>query len=152
MPTSAFMLVMMPSRAPAEEIVMPHSPEKVWRALTEAPLIAEWLMRNDFAPEPGRRFNFFGAPNPGWNGTADCEVLVAERPSRLSYRWCASGNESADGLMTVVTWTLTPTAAGVVVRMEQAGFREEENWNLQGAEYGWKRMLAALDQFVAGLD
>jgi uncharacterized protein YndB with AHSA1/START domain len=30
------------------ERVIPHAPEKIWRALTQAPMIAEWLMKNDF--------------------------------------------------------------------------------------------------------
>ena len=33
---------------------LPHKPEKIWRALTTPALIADWLMPNDFAPEPGR--------------------------------------------------------------------------------------------------
>ena len=35
-----------------------HQPEKIWRALTQPHLIAEWLMKNDFAPAVGHRFNF----------------------------------------------------------------------------------------------
>ena len=30
------------------ERVMPHPPEKIWRALTQCHLIEEWLMKNDF--------------------------------------------------------------------------------------------------------
>ena len=53
---------------------MPHPPEKVWRALTQGPLIAEWLMQNDFQPVVGHSFNFRAAPMPHWNGwsTAGC--------------------------------------------------------------------------------
>jgi uncharacterized protein YndB with AHSA1/START domain len=54
---------------------MSHPPEKVWRALTQAPLIEAWLMKNDFQPTVGHRFNFRAAPIHGWNGVADCEVL-----------------------------------------------------------------------------
>jgi uncharacterized protein YndB with AHSA1/START domain len=38
------------------ERIFPHPPEKLWRALTESPLLAQWLMRNDFEPLVGRRF------------------------------------------------------------------------------------------------
>src|SRR3954468_16475316 len=99
---------------------MPHSPEKVWRALTEGPLIEEWLMKNDFRPVVGHRFNLRTKPMPRWNGVIDCEVLAAEPYERLSYRWNASGDEEAGGLKTVVTGTLTPTNGGVLVRMEQS--------------------------------
>jgi uncharacterized protein YndB with AHSA1/START domain len=131
---------------------MPHSPEKVWRALTQGPLIEEWLMANDFQPVVGHRFNFRAPPMPHWNGVTDCEVLAVEPCERLSYSWNASGEESAGGLKTVVTWTLTPTAAGALVRMEQSGFRPEDERNYQGASYGWQRYIGGLARVTAGLD
>ena len=112
---------------------MPHPPEKVWRALTESPLIEEWLMKNDFQPVVGHRFSFRATPVPNWNGIIDCEVLVVEPHSRLSYSWGALGLES------VVTWTLTPTEGGTHVRMEQSGFPSEEGANYKGAKYGWQK-------------
>ena len=57
------------------EIAFP--PEKVWRALTQPHLIEEWLMKNDFKPVGGHRFNFRSTPVPGWNGVIDGEVLAA---------------------------------------------------------------------------
>ncbi len=73
------------------ERVMPHPPEKIWRALTQAPLIEEWLMQNDFQPIVGHRFNFRAAPIHGWNGVTDCEVLEIIPCRRLVYSWNASG-------------------------------------------------------------
>ena len=87
------------------ERVMPHPPEKIWRVLTQGPLIEEWLMKHDFQPVVGHRFNFRADPMPQWNGVTDCEVLVVEPYKRLSYSWNASGDEAANGLKTVVTWT-----------------------------------------------
>ena len=130
---------------------MPHSPEKVWRALTQGALIEEWLMKNDFQSAVGHRFNLRATPMPNWNGVLDCEVLAVEPNKRLSYTWNASGNEAATGLKTGVTWTLTPTKTGVSVRMEQSGFRPEEEANYQGARYGWQRFVAGLERVVAGL-
>ena len=145
-----------PAPAAARSIViereMPHSPEKVWRTLTQGPLIGEWLMQNDFVPVVGHRFNFRATPMPHWNGVVDCEVLIVEPNARLSYSWNASGAEAAGGLKTVVTWTLTPTPGGVLVRMEQAGFRPDEEANYRGAQYGWQRFVAALEQVVGRLD
>ena len=130
---------------------MPHPPEKVWRALTQGPLIAEWLMQNDFQPVVGHSFNFRAAPMPHWNGVVDCPVLVVEPERRLSYSWNASGDEAAGGLKTVVAWTLTPTQGGVLVRLEQSGFRLEDEANYQGANYGWQRYLSNLERVTAGL-
>lgn len=140
------------TRSLVVEREMPHPPEKVWRALTQGPLIEAWLMQNDFQPVVGHKFNFRATPMPHWNGVTDCEVLIVEPNRRLSYSWNASGAEEAGGLKTVVTWTLTPTAGGVLVRMEQPGFRPEEEANYQGARYGWQRNVASLEKVAAGLD
>ena len=130
---------------------VPHPPEKVWRALTHGPLIEEWLMQNDFQPIVGHSFNFRATPMPHWNGVVDCRVLVVEPNRRLSYSWNASGEEAAGGLKTVVTWTLTPTKDGVLVRLEESGFRPEDEASYQGANYGWQRYLAGLERVAAGL-
>ena len=132
------------------ERTMPHGPEKVWRALTQAPLIAESLMQNDFQPVVGHRFNFRATPIPNmWNGTTDCEVLVVEPRARLVYSWNASGEEAADGLKTTVTWTLTPVEGGTPVRMEQSGFRPQDEGGYQAMGGGWPRIVGGLER-VAG--
>jgi len=120
---------------------LPHPPEKVWRALTQSDLIADWLMKNDFKPAVDHRFKFRG----DW-GEVDCRVLAAEPNTTLSYTWGAMGLES------VVTWTLTPTSAGTHVRMEQSGFRPDQQQAYQGAEGGWRKFFAALEQVLARID
>ena len=124
---------------------MPYPPEKIWRALTEDSLIAEWLMTNDFQPVVGHRFTFRATPVPGWNGIIDSEVLLVEPNSRLSYGWTSMGLE------TIVTWTLTPTGSGTHLRMEQSGFRSEEGANYKGAKYGWTNFIGKLEHVVGGL-
>jgi uncharacterized protein YndB with AHSA1/START domain len=129
---------------------MPHPPERIWRALTQSALIEEWLMKNDFEPRVGHRFNYRSEPMPPrWNGVVDCEVLAVEPNKRLAYTWNSSGEEAANGLNTVVTWTLTPTKGGTHVRMEQSGFRPQDEFFHKGASYGWQKMVATLEQ-VAG--
>jgi uncharacterized protein YndB with AHSA1/START domain len=119
----------------------PHSPEKVWRALTEGPLIDQWLMKNDFQPVAGHRFKL----SAEW-GSVDCEVLAVEPQRALSYTW------GAYGLETVVTWTLTRTDAGTLVRMEQAGFRLDHEQAYKGAGYGWQKFFGGLERVVGGLE
>ena len=131
---------------------MPHPPEKVWRALTQASLMEEWLLKNDFQPVVGRSFNFRAAPVPHWNGVVDCTVLEIEPNERLSYSWNASGDEAANGLKSIVTWTLTRTNGGTHLRMEHSGFRPKDESNFQGASYGWQRFFGGLERVLAGLD
>jgi uncharacterized protein YndB with AHSA1/START domain len=137
-------------QSPALERQVAHPPEKVWRALTQAPLIEDWLMANDFQPTVGHRFTFRTQPTQDWNGVTDCEVLEVEAPRRLSYSWNASGEEAATGLRTVVTWTLTPKDGGTHLRLEQSGFRPQDLRNLQDAQHGWRRFLAGLDRVAGG--
>jgi len=138
------------TRSIVVERTMPHPPEKVWRALTHAPLVAEWLMKNDFQPIVGHRFNFRAEPVNGWNGVTDCEVLEVEPNRRLVYAWNASGEQAAYGIKSLVTWTLTPTSGGTHVRMEHAGFRTQDEGFYQGASHGWPLMIAALERVAGG--
>ena len=92
------------------------------RALTQGPLIGEWLMQNDFVPLVGHSCNLRSKPSPHWNGVVDCEVLEVEPDRRLSYSWNV-GEQVAAGLKSIVIWTLTPINGGTHVRMEQSEFQ-----------------------------
>ena len=133
------------TRSVVVEREMPHPPEKLWRALTQPHLIAEWLMKNDFAPVVGHRFNLRGE----WGGVLDCEVLVVEPNKELAYTWNHAHDDPAFSLQSVVTFTLTPTAAGTRLRMEQAGFRPDQRQAFGGANAGWQQMFAKLEQVLA---
>ncbi|GGC65862.1 SRPBCC family protein [Undibacterium terreum] len=128
------------TRSVIVERAIPHAPEKIWRALTQPHLIEEWLMKNNFSPVVGHRFDL----TANW-GSVDCQVLEVEPNKTLSYTW------EAMGLKSVVTWTLTPAGAGTQLRMEQSGFRQDQEQAYQGAQYGWKQFFAKLDQVVAQL-
>jgi len=127
---------------------IPHPPEKIWRALTQPHLIADWLMQNDFSPSVGHRFNLRG----DWGGVLDCEVLEVEPHKTLAYTWNFQHDDPAYALNSVVTFTLTPTAAGTRLRMEQAGFRPEQKQAFGGAKAGWQQFLAKLEEVVARAD
>ena len=121
---------------------MPHPPEKIWRALTEGPLLEEWLMANDFQPIVGHRFSFRATPVANWNGVIECEVQVVEPKSRLSYSW------GTLGIGTAVTWTLTQTESGTRIRMEQSGFGQNQDANYKGAKYGWNKFIGNLERVM----
>jgi uncharacterized protein YndB with AHSA1/START domain len=120
---------------------IPFPLEKIWRALTQPQLIEEWLMKNDFEPVVGHSFSL----RADW-GAVDCQVLAIEPNKTLSYTWGAYGLES------VVTWTLMPTSTGTHLRMEQSGFRPDQQQAYQGAKGGWPRFFAALEQVLARME
>jgi uncharacterized protein YndB with AHSA1/START domain len=126
------------TRSVAVERDIPFPPEKIWRALTQPHLLQEWLMKNDFRPVPGHRFNL----TADWGGVT-CQVVAVEPNKALSYSW------DTKDLSSVVTWTLTPTAAGTTLRMEQTGFRPDQQPYFRGATAGWPRFFDALEEVLA---
>jgi uncharacterized protein YndB with AHSA1/START domain len=72
--------------------------------------------------------------------------MAVEPNKTLSYTWAAYGLES------VVTWTLSPTGTGTRLRMEQSGFRPDQQQAYQGAQHGWQRFFANLEQTLARME
>ncbi len=126
------------------EFDLQHSPEKVWRALTDPALLAEWLLPVvDLKLEPGAEFIFKTQPYPGWDGTVNCRLVEIEANRKLSYTW------TVPFLDTVVTFTLTSTASGTRLSIVQSGFKPEQKREFGGARYGWKLMGGKLVDLLA---
>jgi uncharacterized protein YndB with AHSA1/START domain len=134
------------TRSVVVERELAFPPEKIWRALTQPHLIEEWLMKNDFRPVVDHRFNFRKNPKLDVSIVVDCQVLEVEPHKTLSYTWAAYGLES------VVTWTLTPTRTGTLLRMEQSGFRPDQKQAYHGARHGWQQSFATLEQLLGRTD
>ncbi len=119
----------------AFEFDLPHSPEKVWRALTEPALLAEWLLPVfDLKLERGAAFTFKTQPVGGWDGVVQCRIAELETYRKLSYDW------GVGDMATVVTFTLTPTTSGTRLNLVHSGFKPDQKKNFGGARYGWKMM------------
>jgi uncharacterized protein YndB with AHSA1/START domain len=82
----------------------------------------------------------------------DCEVLAIEPNRTLSYTWNFAHDDAAYNLKSVVTFTLTPTSTGTHLRMEQLGFRPDQQQAYQGAKHGWQQFFTNLEQVVARTD
>jgi uncharacterized protein YndB with AHSA1/START domain len=124
-----------PTESISFDFDLAHPPEKVWRALTDPKLLAEWLLPVfDLKLEPGAAFMFRTQAYPGWDGTVSCKMLEIEPQKKLSYTW------TVPFLDTVVTFTLAPTASGTRLSIVQSGFKTEQKRESGGARYGWKMM------------
>jgi uncharacterized protein YndB with AHSA1/START domain len=141
------------------ERVFPHSPEKVWRALTETDLIILWLMSNDFRPVVGHSFTFrVSTPCPSsgkWDGIVHGRVLECAPLRRLSYSWKTSRSRFNDGpvsgLDTVVTWSLERTKGGTLLRLVHEGFRSENASAFDILRGGWAEKITDLGSVVSVL-
>jgi uncharacterized protein YndB with AHSA1/START domain len=130
------------------EFDLPHAPEKVWRALTDPALLAEWLLPVvGHRLEPGAAFTFKAPPQPGWDGIVNCRFREIEALKKLSWAWVVGDID------TVVTFTLTPTATGggVGTRLSlvQSGFKPHQKQAFGGARYGWRMMSGKLVDLLA---
>lgn len=132
------------------DIYFPHTPERVWEALTTSDAIARWLMPNDFAPRVGHQFTLQANPMPALNfdGVCRCEVTACDPPRLLAYTW------QGGALDTLVTYRLEPDGDGTRLHFEHSGFDLSDP--AQQASYrgmqGWSAKLdAALRREVEAL-
>jgi uncharacterized protein YndB with AHSA1/START domain len=122
---------------------LPHPPEKVWRALTDPALLAEWLLPViDLKLEPGAAFTFKTQPVGGWDGIVHCRMAEIDTHRKLGYDW------GVGDMATVVTFTLTPSAQGTRLSLVHSGFRPDQKQNFGGARYGWKMMGGKLEDLL----
>jgi len=134
------------------EDVLPHSPEKVWRALTTSELIDRWLMPNDFKPAVGHRFTLKTQPMGSWDGVVHCEVLEVEQNRRLVYSWRGGADDNpkyGSKLDSIVTWTLTPENSGTRLRLVHAGFRSPGNdFAYDAMKPGWGHIMGGIAEVI----
>jgi uncharacterized protein YndB with AHSA1/START domain len=125
-------------------------PDRVWQALTDPALLAQWLMPNDFRPAVGHQFTFRTEPVPahGFDGIVHCQVLDLDPPRLLRFSW-------RGGLLdTVVSWRLVPEGTGTRLLITHDGFDDSDpaqqlTMGILGG--GWrghlmKRLTAVLDE------
>jgi uncharacterized protein YndB with AHSA1/START domain len=144
-----------------------HPPAKVWRALTEPELIAQWLMPGDFRLEVGHRYTMRTLPRPGtgFSGVVQAEVLAFERERMLRIRWAdregardtggengqhtpgGAGQNTADW---TITWTLEPEGRGTRLFLVHEGFDPDDPMQMRARQImggGWRgRVMAALEE------
>lgn len=122
----------------------PHPVEKVWECLTNPELVSQWLMKNDFKPIVGHKFNFHTKPIPkmSFDGIVYCEVLEIVPGQKLVYTWKGGPKPGVIGLDTVLTWTLSREGEGTRVVLEHSGFKGFKNLIASVfMEAGWKKNI-----------
>ncbi|WP_207621005.1 SRPBCC family protein [Streptosporangium minutum] len=101
-----------------------HPPAKVWRALTEPELIAQWLMPGDFRLKVGHRYTMraVAMPATGFSGMVQAEVLAFETGKMLRIGWRDADPASGSGADWTITWTLRPEGTGTRLFLVHEGF------------------------------
>lgn len=119
------------------EVFLSHTPERVWQALTEPDLVAQWWAPGDISPVVGHRFTM----HMGAWGAQLCTVLEVDEPHRFRYSF------AENVLDTTITWTLTPESQGTRLALEHAGFDPDAPFGetaLEGMGTGWPGIVAGI--------
>jgi uncharacterized protein YndB with AHSA1/START domain len=123
--------------------------EKVWAAITEPDLIAQWFGDSaEFDATPGAPGSF------GWKDHGGAFQIVVEhvdKPKTLVYRWAREfGVAPVQGNSTLVRFDLTEIDGGTRLDLVETGF--EELADPQGAQSGnsegWTAELGDLAEFL----
>ncbi|MGC4102374.1 SRPBCC family protein [Ferruginibacter sp.] len=124
------------------------TPEQVWEYLTNPELIELWLMKTNFKPEKGAKFQFtFQAkPEAQYHGVVECEVLEITPFSKLSYSWNGSTLDKSRSYNSVVTWTLTRTENGTELQLSHDGFNVLED--ILTHSNGWNSCLTKMENLI----
>jgi uncharacterized protein YndB with AHSA1/START domain len=133
------------------QFFFPHPPEVVWEYLTDAELMALWLMKNDFQPIIGHEFQFRTGPYPSLNfdGIVYCKVLEIVPFRKLSYSWNSGPGNGEIAVESVVVWKLEPTEKGTELFLDHSGFSEVDNLNLYNALMdGWLKNMQKIAELI----
>lgn len=128
-----------------------HPAETVWEYLTNAELMAQWLMKNDFRPIVGHEFQFRTGPIAAldFDGIIYCKVLEIVPFKKLSYSWKSGPGAGKITLDSVVEWKLEPKDNGTEVFLEHHGFAKKENLDFyNGLLHGWVEKLENINKLL----
>ena len=125
------------------EWIYEQSPNEVWEYLTQAELMALWLMPNNFKPIPGHEFQFTTKPIPSLDldGIFHCKVLAIVPFQKLMYSWKGGPGTGDFTLDTVVDWTLEKYGKGTKLFLKHSGFKEVNHSIFMGMTDGWQKQI-----------
>ncbi len=135
----------MTTHAIEKTLILAAPPATVWDFLTDPDKLAIWFHR------PGAALTATGAFSmPGEDGEPLVwgEVREARAPEVLSYSFTA---RPMGGLMTDVTWTLTPVEAGTRLHLHHDGIPQgaEAFGLLTAFDGGWDNHLVRMREALA---
>jgi uncharacterized protein YndB with AHSA1/START domain len=122
--------------------------EKVWAAITEPDLIAQWFGDScEFDATPGGT-GYFGWPHHGRHRVV---VEHVDKPKTLVYRWARDADvDPVPGSSTVVRFDLTEVEGGTRLTLLETGFDELADPQAAHDDNtgGWKAELGELVEFL----
>ena len=132
------------------EWIYEQSPSEVWAYLTQAELIALWLMPNNFVPALGQAFQFTTKPIPSLDldGIFYCEILELVPFQKLTYTWKGGSGDGVFSLDTVVEWRLEKQGKGTKLLLKQYRFKETNLSLCNAMTAGWNQNVVKMMNYL----
>jgi uncharacterized protein YndB with AHSA1/START domain len=141
------------------EIRVDAAPEVVFEVVSRPEHLREWWPDEAYGePVPGAPGQLVWRDEAtGRTETVAFTVVEVVPPRRFSFRWCYTDGDQRAGDSLLVTFDLVPEGDGTLLRLTEAGFREQ-GWEAavleeRYAEHvtGWDLFLPRLAAYVARL-
>ncbi|WP_326551610.1 SRPBCC domain-containing protein [Micromonospora sp. NBC_01813] len=132
------------------EIHVDAPPEVVFEVVSRPEHIRQWwYAETDIVPTPGATGELAWASDGDPRAqVVGVTVVVAEPPRLFTFRWTHPSGESAvDENSLLVTFALTPSGSGTLLRLTETGFRER-GWQDAVREQQYREHVVGWDTFV----
>ena len=141
------------------EIFVEASPEIVFDVVSSPDHLKQWWPDDArYEPTPGSVGEIVFGDGDAGSKVAQFAVVDVRPPRLFSFRWThPAGEVAAEGNSLLVTFDLTPSGGGTLLRMTETGFREM-GWEAAVLEQqyrehntGWDYYMPRLAPYVATL-
>ncbi|TQM58092.1 SRPBCC family protein [Humibacillus xanthopallidus] len=131
------------------EIFVEAPPDVVFEVVSSPDHLSKWWPDDaHYEPVPGSSGEIvFGDPRAG-GAVVAFTVVEARPPGTFSFRWAHPANETpTEGNSLLVTFELTPSGRGTLLRMTETGFREM-GWEVAVLEEQYNEHLTGWDFYL----
>jgi uncharacterized protein YndB with AHSA1/START domain len=141
------------------EIYVEASPEVVFEVVSSPNHLQQWWPDEaHYEPVPGSTGEIVFGQRGGGGAVVPFTVVDTQPPRTFSFRWAhPAGEPAVAGNSLLVTFDLTPSGGGTLLKMTESGFREM-GWEVPVVEEqyhehvtGWDFYLPRLAPYVATL-
>jgi uncharacterized protein YndB with AHSA1/START domain len=142
------------------EIFVEAAPEVVFDVVSSPEHVQEWWPDEAaYEPVPGAAGEIVFGERGAGGMVVSFDVVEALPPRTFSFRWThPAGEQAVQGNSLLVTFDLTPSRGGTLLRMTETGFREmgweaavlEEQYREHAT--GWDFYLGRIAPYVARLE
>ena len=142
------------------EIYVDASPEIVFEVVSSPGHLKKWWPDDaQYGPTPGSAGELVFGDRDAGGTIVPITVVDAQPPRTFSFRWThPAGEVAAEGNSLLITFDLSPSGGGTLLKMTETGFREM-GWEAavleltyQDHSTGWDFYLPRLASYVVTLE